>query len=241
MGIRSYLLFAATVLISLVTEIFQNNINNRIGKCCMKDFMIYYNYKIAPYMLLTVLAFMVTMYLYKMYDAQKIIRYTDIRRFYIKVLLGICAQLLIYLAVVFVIVVPGGALGSGFVIDNWKQSDSYASIVFGIRLLDTPLFTIIAAEFAGYFAIGIIDGMIGMIAHRFTGNLFIGYFMAVVINYIFTAEPNISMGRINEFYINESVYQRGFCSMSFIFPAAAAFALLLIIMNMGKFDLIKKR
>lgn len=241
MGIKIYIFLAASVILSFVTGAMQRSINGRIGENCLKDFLIYYNYRIAPIMLLTVVTFAIAVYLNKMYESGRIVRYVNIQSFYLKVILGMCAHMLIIVAAVAVIVVTGGAASCGFIIDNWQNEDSYALIMFGEKLVNTPVYTIIAAELASYFIIGIINGMLIMIIQRFTGNMFVGYFAAVIVSYLFLSEPNVNFGKINAFYIKEGIYQNGWSISSLIFPAALVVILLFIIMVMGKRDLIKKR
>ena len=59
-----------------------------MGITCVKDFVITYNYKIVPYMAMPVIMLLLISYFRRMYDDNRMVRYVNVRKFYLAVIAG---------------------------------------------------------------------------------------------------------------------------------------------------------
>ena len=81
-------LYAVVILVSLFVCEFAFAARKAKGVTCVKDFIITYNYRVVPYIAIPVIMVLLISYFRRMYDDNRMVRYVNIRNFYISVIGG---------------------------------------------------------------------------------------------------------------------------------------------------------
>ena len=83
-------------LISVIACEFAFASRKTMGITCVKDFVITYNYKIVPYMAMPVIMLLLISYFRRMYDDNRMVRYVNVRKFYLAVIAGGAVRIAAY-------------------------------------------------------------------------------------------------------------------------------------------------
>ena len=126
-------------LISVIACEFAFASRKTMGITCVKDFVITYNYKIVPYMAMPVIMLLLISYFRRMYDDNRMVRYVNIRNFYISVIGGGIGRIVLYVVIMAVWVFIGGVVSTHGIIDNWQSKNAMAKRVYGAYLTDLSL------------------------------------------------------------------------------------------------------
>jgi hypothetical protein len=135
---------------------------------------------------------------------------------------------------VYACIIPAGLLRCGFVADNWKDSGSYAAVVYSIMLSDISFTKLLAVEFLGFFIIEIVNALLYLIIYRFTNSLIFGYLTGIVVDFyclLETANQNIT-----GFYIKNTVYQSQWRYSSLAVPLLVVVIMVSAVLIMGKHE-----
>ncbi len=223
------------ILISIITGVLASVDRRRLGEICLKDFLITYNFMIVPYVLLPILFLAVVIHLNGMYDDKRLIRYSDIRRFYFDIeIKGILVSAL-YIVITAVMLLTGGLIVSECRIDNWTFPNSVAQNVYRDYLVNSSFIKIFCAVFLTLFLLLLINMNILIIIHRYTGHWIIGFFLCVVGNLYFLTQTHN-----NDFFVTYNVYQNGWRYGCLLGPFIVYAVTFIIIMFMGKADSLRR-
>ena len=92
-------LYAVVILVSLFVCEFAFAARKAKGVTCVKDFIITYNYRVVPYIAIPVIMVLLISYFRRMYDDNRMVRYVNIRNFYISVIGGGIGRIVLYVVI----------------------------------------------------------------------------------------------------------------------------------------------
>lgn len=236
---RTIIIGIVLTLASLITCFFMTGRKSRIGEVCLKDFLIDYSFKIAPYIIFPLITLVILIYVRKIFNTNIVVRYINIRAFYADIIIGVVTGTIIVLFLTLLIISLGGIIFCDFRIDNWECQEAYSRIVYDVKLVDTHVLKLMAVIFISWVLIAFINFEICLIIHRFTGNLYLGYILSVMLDIYCLLET--ANTQISRFYVKYFVYVEGWKVDSLLFPVIVASVLLIIIMFMGRADFVKRR
>ena len=145
-------LYAVVILVSLFVCEFAFAARKAKGVTCVKDFIITYNYRVVPYIAIPVIMVLLISYFRRMYDDNRMVRYVNIRNFYISVIGGGIGRIVLYVVIMTVWMFIGGVVSTHGIIDNWQSKNAMANM----EML--------------------------MIIHRYIHSWIAGYFICIVLN-----------------------------------------------------------
>ena len=225
-------------LISVIACEFAFASRKTMGITCVKDFVITYNYKIVPYMAMPVIMLLLISYFRRMYDDNRMVRYVNIRNFYISVIGGGIGRIVLYVVIMAVWVFIGGVVSTHGIIDNWQSKNAMAKRVYGAYLTDTKFITVFSGIFITLILMMIINMEMLMIIHRYIHSWIAGYFICIVLNlYMLVEQGN---ARVLKTFITYRVYQNGWRYSSLVYMAVIVAVLLMVILLMGKCDSLRR-
>ena len=225
-------------LISVIACEFAFASRKTMGITCVKDFVITYNYKIVPYMAMPVIMLLLISYFRRMYDDNRMVRYVNIRNFYISVIGGGIGRIVLYVVIMAVWVFIGGVVSTHGIIDNWQSKNAMAKRVYGAYLTDTKFITVFSGIFITLILMMIINMEMLMIIHRYIHSWIAGYFICIVLNlYMLVEQGN---ARVLKTFITYRVYQNGWRYSSLVYMAVIVAVLLMVILLMGKRDSLRR-
>lgn len=232
------LIYAMVIIISMLACEFAFATRKAMGITCVKDFIITYNYRIVPYIVIPVIMALLIVYFRKMYDDNRMVRYVNIRKFYCVVIGKGIGRIVMYVIVMLLVVLTAGLISTHGVMDNWQASNAMAKRVYGGYLTYTGVVTIFAGVAITMIILMIINMELLMIVYRCVHSWIVGYFICVVMNlYIIIEQGN---SRILKGFITYRVYQNGWRYASLLPMAAVAVVLLIVVLLMGKSDSLKR-
>ena len=118
-----------------------------MGITCVKDFVITYNYKIVPYMAMPVIMLLLISYFRRMYDDNRMVRYVNVRKFYLAVIAGGAVRIAAYVFITAIVVLTGGIISTHGIMNNWNEKNAMAQRVYGGYLTYTESVTVFAGVF----------------------------------------------------------------------------------------------
>lgn len=173
-----------------------------------------------------------------MYDDNRMVRYVNIRNFYISVIGGGIGRIVLYVVIMAVWVFIGGVVSTHGIIDNWQSKNAMAKRVYGAYLTDTKFITVFSGIFITLILMMIINMEMLMIIHRYIHSWIAGYFICIVLNlYMLVEQGN---ARVLKTFITYRVYQNGWRYSSLVYMAVIVAVLLMIILLMGKCDSLRR-
>lgn len=236
---KIFMAAAAAVVVSVISNMMAGSRKSIIGEMCLKDFLIHYNHRIAAYMLFPVVTILVLVYLNKMFDINVVIRYVNIRTYYMDLVKSVFVKTAVYMFLILLTVSLLGIMLCGFEADNWSDKTSYAFALYGHRLVNTGIVKLLAAMYIAWFFIVFINFELSIIIHRFVGNLYIGFIITTILNvYVLNEMAN---DRLISFYVKDFVYISGWNFKSLVLLICPAIVLFIVILFMGRNDFIKRR
>ena len=128
-------LYAVVILVSLFVCEFAFAARKAKGVTCVKDFIITYNYRVVPYIAIPVIMVLLISYFRRMYDDNRMVRYVNIRNFYISVIGGGIGRIVLYVVIMTVWMFIGGVVSTHGIIDNWQSKNAMAKRVYGAYLI----------------------------------------------------------------------------------------------------------
>lgn len=120
-GVEKISLYAVVILVSLFVCEFAFAARKAKGVTCVKDFIITYNYRVVPYIAIPVIMVLLISYFRRMYDDNRMVRYVNIRNFYISVIGGGIGRIVLYVVIMTVWMFIGGVVSTHGIIDNWQS------------------------------------------------------------------------------------------------------------------------
>ena len=118
-------------LISVIACEFAFASRKTMGITCVKDFVITYNYKIVPYMAMPVIMLLLISYFRRMYDDNRMVRYVNVRKFYLAVIAGGAVRIAAYVFITAIVVLTGGIISTHGIMNNWNEKNAMAQRVYG--------------------------------------------------------------------------------------------------------------
>ena len=231
-------LYAVVILVSLFVCEFAFTTRKAKGVTCVKDFIITYNYRVVPYIAIPVIMVLLISYFRRMYDDNRMVRYVNIRNFYISVIGGGIGRIVLYVVIMTVWVFIGGVVSTNGIIDNWQSKNAMAKRVYGAYLTDTKFITVFSGIFITLILMMIINMEMLMIIHRYIHSWIAGYFICIVLNlYMLVEQGN---ARVLKTFITYRVYQNGWRYSSLVYMAVIVAVLLMVILLMGKCDSLRR-
>lgn len=232
------LIYAIVIIISMFACEFAFASRKAMGITCVKDFIITYNYRIVPYIVIPVIMVLLIVYFRKMYDDNRMIRYVNIRKFYCVVIGKGVGRIVMYVIVMSLVVLAAGLISTHGVMDNWQMAKAMAKRVYGGYLTYTGVVTIFAGVAITLIIRMIINMELLMIIYRYAHSWIVGYFICVVMNlYVLIEQSNT---RILNGFITYRVYQNGWGYASLLPMMAVVMVLLIVVLLMGKSDSLKR-
>lgn len=232
------LIYAIVIIISMLACEFAFASRKTMGITCVKDFIITYNYRIVPYIVIPVIMALLIVYFRKMYDDNRMVRYVNIRKFYCVVIGKGIGRIVMYVIVMSLVVLAAGLISTHGVIDNWQSANAMAKRVYGGYLTYTGFMAIFAGVAITLIILMIINMELLMIIYRCAHSWIVGYFICVLMNlYIIIEQGN---SRILKGFITYRVYQNGWRYASLLPMAAVVAGLLIVVLLMGKSDNLKR-
>lgn len=231
-------LYAVVILVSLFVCEFAFAARKAKGVTCVKDFIITYNYRVVPYIAIPVIMVLLISYFRRMYDDNRMVRYVNIRNFYISVIGGGIGRIVLYVVIMTVWMFIGGVVSTHGIIDNWQSKNAMAKRVYGAYLTDTKFITVFSGIFITLILMMIIKMEMLMIIHRYIHSWIAGYFICIVLNlYMLVEQGN---ARVLKTFITYRVYQNGWRYSSLVYMAVIVAVLLMVILLMGKCDSLRR-
>lgn len=231
-------LYVVVILVSLFVCEFAFAARKAKGVPCVKDFIITYNYRVVPYIAIPVIMVLLISYFRRMYDDNRMVRYVNIRNFYISVIGGGIGRIVLYVVIMTVWVFIGGVVSTNGIIDNWQSKNAMAKRVYGAYLTDTKFITVFSGIFITLILMMIINMEMLMIIHRYIHSWIAGYFICIVLNlYMLVEQGN---ARVLKTFITYRVYQNGWRYSSIVYMAVIVAVLLMVILLMGKCDSLRR-
>lgn len=231
-------LYVVVILVSLFVCEFAFAARKVKGVTCVKDFIITYNYRVVPYIAIPVIMVLLISYFRRMYDDNRMVRYVNIRNFYISVIGGGIGRIVLYVVIMTVWVFIGGVVSTNGIIDNWQSKNAMAKRVYGAYLTDTKFITVFSGIFITLILMMIINMEMLMIIHRYIHSWIAGYFICIVLNlYMLVEQGN---ARVLKTFITYRVYQNGWRYSSLVYMAVIVAVLLMVILLMGKCDSLRR-
>lgn len=238
-GVKYWLAYIiATLLINLIGRFAHIN-RQVIGSACLKDYIITFNFRIASQIFIPSVSFFMLVYLIRMFDDNRVVRFVNIRMYYVKLLAGCIMVCTLCLTASYVLILLSGLIYSGYIVDNWGEMDSFAYNMYGEMLSDISFFRILTAVFIVWFLIEFINIELCIIIHRFSNSWIIGYIICQFINFCMCLE--IGKNKYIDFFINYSVYRNGWNASSVLPLVVGGSIGFVFIMLMGKADNLRKR
>lgn len=238
-GIKYWIVYFVVMLFISLVGILAFLPRQKMGEVCLKDYLVTFNFKIAGVILLPVVSFFLLLYIIRMFDDNRIVRYVSIRKYYAKLIAGCFMYCFLYLILSYTMILLSGLISSGFVVDNWQNYDSLAYSMYSERLIDISYLKIMTAVFVVWFLIEVFNVELCIIIYRFLDSWIIGYLLCQIIN--FTVCVQMGNNAYIKFYINYSVYREGWNVSSLLPLVAVCLSGAVVIMLMGKADNLRKR
>ena len=177
-------------------------------------------------------------YFRRMYDDNRMVRYVNIRNFYISVIGGGIGRIVLYVVIMAVWVFIGGVVSTHGIIDNWQSKNAMAKRVYGAYLTDTKFITVFSGIFITLILMMIINMEMLMIIHRYIHSWIAGYFICIVLNlYMLVEQGN---ARVLKTFITYRVYLNGWSYSSLVYMAVIVAVLFMVISLMGKCDSLRR-
>ena len=215
-------LYAVVILVSLFVCEFAFAARKAKGVTCVKDFIMV----------------LLISYFRRMYDDNRMVRYVNIRNFYISVIGGGIGRIVLYVVIMTVWMFIGGVVSTHGIIDNWQSKNAMAKRVYGAYLTDTKFITVFSGIFITLILMMIINMEMLMIIHRYIHSWIAGYFICIVLNlYMLVEQGN---ARVLKTFITYRVYQNGWRYSSLVYMAVIVAVLLMVILLMGKCDSLRR-
>lgn len=235
---KNIIFYAIVNLISVIACEFAFASRKTMGITCVKDFVITYNYKIVPYMAMPVIMLLLISYFRRMYDDNIMVRYVNVRKFYLAVIAGGAVRIAAYVFITAIVVLTGGIISTHGIMNNWNEKNAMAQRVYGGYLTYTESVTVFAGVFITLIFIMFIIMELLLIIYRYVRSWIAGYFICMVVNlYMLIEQGNI---RILRAYITYRVYQSGWEYRNLVYLVVLAAALLMVVLIMGKSDSLRR-
>ena len=128
---KKILVFVILILCSIVACELALEYRKTLGMVSVKDYIITYNYRVVPYIPIPVILFFLISHIRRMYDDNKMVRYVNIRKFYLDVIENGIHNLILYVFIMACMVFVGGIISTHGVVDNWNSKEAMAQRLYG--------------------------------------------------------------------------------------------------------------
>lgn len=235
---KKILVFVILILCSIVACELALEYRKTLGMVSVKDYIITYNYRVVPYIPIPVILFFLISHIRRMYDDNKMVRYVNIRKFYLDVIENGIHNLILYVFIMACMVFVGGIISTHGVVDNWNSKEAMAQRLYGSYLADTNFMTIFIGVFATLVLVIIIDLEMLMILYRCIHSWIVGYFICIVIDMYMLMEKGSS--KVLGVFMTYLVYQKGWQYTTLLYPVAISAVLFAVVMIMGNSDNLRR-